>query len=454
MPKIAVIGGGISGLTAAYRLLQAGATPVLLEHSPRLGGAIRTFRDREWLMEAGPDSLLRVKPAALELAKELEVELIEAQSQGPPGIVRGGQVLPLPDGLRLMAPTQWIPFLKSSVISWPGKIRALCEALVPKRTEITDESVASFVSRRFGMEVMEILAQPLVGGIYAADLSRLSLQATLPMFEAMERSKGSVTAGLLSSSIRSSPPVPSSLFLTPRYGIEAIVNGLVERLPQASVRLCQPVLCVSRRPQGWKVETTTDSEFFDGILFACSNRVAARLLARVVPEVQNSLGHTVHVSTATVHLKLEADQITRPLTGSGFVVPHLEGLDITACTYSHRKFAHRAPPGHALLRIHLGNAMNPYILRCDDFQLMDRAIQQITPILGLRGGPKESYVARHSKVLPQYGVGHCQRVLQAQTSLALHSGLALAGNGLSGVGLADCVSTAQAAVKSLLGALR
>lgn len=453
MAKIAVIGGGISGLTAAYHLRRSGAHPVLFEHGPRLGGAVRTFRHQGWLLEAGPDSLLRTKPAAVELAQELGIELVPTSSSGPPGVVRGGSVIPLPEGLRLMAPTRLLPFVTSPVMSWTGKLRALCEALIPRRCQEEDESVASFVSRRFGFEMMEVLAQPLIGGIYAADLARLSLRATLPMFESMERQRGSVTAGMLAS-LRHAPVSAGGLFLAPRHGMGALIEALAKETPDADLRRKLPVHRVAQGGDGWTVESEAGSESFDGILFACSSRVAAGLLSNIVPEVQQALGQTAHVSTATVHLKLEEDQLTQPLSGSGFVVPHLEGREITACTYAHKKFPERAPKGKALLRVHLGNAMNQEVLKCDDFQLIERAISQIRPILGLRGQPEESFVARHHKVLPQYSVGHCQRVARAKSALARHHGLAMAGNGLTGVGLSDCILAAQTAANSLLGALR
>lgn len=453
MPKIAVIGGGISGLTAAFHLRRSGAHPVVFEHGPRLGGAVRTFRHQGWLLEAGPDSLLRTKPAAVDLAQELGVELVPTSSSGPPGIVRGGQVVPLPDGLRLMTPTRLLPFVRSPVMSWTGKLRALCEVLVPRRHRDDDESVASFVSRRFGFEMMEVLAQPLVGGIYAADLSRLSLRATLPMFESMERQRGSVTAGMLAS-LRHAPVSAGALFLAPRHGMGALIEALAKETPEADLRRELPVRRVFLKGETWTLESEAGSERFDGILFACSSRVAAALLSKLVPEVQQALGQTAHVSTATVHLKLNEDQLTQSLTGSGFVVPHLEGSEITACTYAHKKFPERAPKGKALLRVHLGNAMNQEVLKCDDFQLIERAVNQIRPILGLRGEPQESFVARHHKVLPQYGVGHCQRVVRAKTALARHRGLAMAGNGLTGVGLSDCILAARTAATSLLGALR
>lgn len=452
MPKIAVIGGGISGLTAAYRLHQSGAHPVVFEHSPRLGGAIRTFRHEGWLLEAGPDSLLRTKPAAMELARELGIELVESCSHGPPGIVRDGRVLPLPDGLRFMAPTRLLPFLMSPVLSWTGKLRAVCEGLVPRRTADGDESVSNFVSRRFGLELMEVIAQPLIGGIYAADLSRLSLQATLPMFETMERRQGSVTAALIASLNANRTP-PSSLFLSPRDGMESLIAALAEKLPHRDLRRNQPVLRLTPGAKGWEVDTATRSEHFDGVILACSSRIAAKLLSNIAPEACDFLSQTDHVSTATVHLKLEEDQIEKPLEGSGFVVPHLEGLEITACTFAHKKFSNRAPAGKALLRIHLGNAMNQNILKCDDFQLIKRAVQQLRPLLGIRGQPEESFVVRHTEVLPQYGVGHCRRISSALASLENHRGLALAGNGLTGVGISDCIRTAGTAVDSLLGAL-
>lgn len=453
MPKIAVIGGGISGLTAAYNLRQAKAQPVLFERGPKLGGAIRSLRHNDWLLEAGPDSLLRTKPAALQLAQELGVELLEASSQDPPGIVRGGRVFSLPEGLRLMAPTRLLPFLMSPVMSWSGKLRALCEALIPRRGDEGDESVGHFVSRRFGRELMETLAQPLIGGIYAADLSRLSLQATLPMFADMERQRGSVTAGLLAM-LGTTPPSKSSLFLSPRNGMESLTSALAQSIPERDLRRDHSVHALRSSAQGWELETSEGVEKFDGVVFACSSQVSSKLLAGIAPEIGEALGGTIHVSTATVHLQLDVDQITAPTTGSGFVVPHLEGMDITACTFAHKKFPHRAPEGKALLRVHLGNAMNQSVLRCDDFQLVERAVEQVRPLVGLRGQPRESFVARHSRVLPQYEVGHRRRVARAQASLAFYRGLALAGNGLNGVGLSDCITVARTAAESILKSLR
>lgn len=453
MPTIAVVGGGISGLTAAYRLRQSGAHPTLFEHGPRLGGAIRTFRQEGWLLEAGPDSLLRTKPAAMELAQELGIELVESCSLGPPGIVRNGQVIPIPEGLHLMAPTRLLPFLTSRILSLPGKLRAACEALVPRRSETSDESVAQFVARRFGLELMELIAQPLIGGIYAADLSRLSLQATLPTFEALERQKGSVTAGLLGSLNTKSAP-KSPLFLTPRDGMEALITALADKIPSEDLRCNQPVLRISRRPTGWEIQTATTIELFDGVVFACSSQVATKLLAEISPESCESLSPTVHVSTATINLMLDENQITKNIVGSGFVVPHFEGLELTACTFAHRKFPYRAPAGKALIRLHLGNAMNQNVLKHDDFHLIKHAIEQVRPLIGLQGQPEESFIARQKEVLPQYGVGHSHRIARAKSSLSRHRGLILAGNGLTGVGISDCIMAATTATDSLLGALQ
>ena len=171
--QIAVIGGGISGLTAAYQLRQSGASVTLFEAGPRLGGAIQTVQQHGCLMEAGPDSLLVMKPAAVQLARELGLELVASVAEGPPGVVHKGRIQPLPDGFRMVAPTQLLPFVRTPLLSLGGKLRAGLEWLVPATRASEDESVADFVTRRFGREVLDTLAQPLIGGIYAADPARL-----------------------------------------------------------------------------------------------------------------------------------------------------------------------------------------------------------------------------------------------------------------------------------------
>lgn len=451
MKKVAVIGGGISGLAAAEYLRRGKARPVVFEQSARWGGAVRTVRSDGWLMEAGPDSLVAAKPAALELARELGLELIAASSQGMPSVVHRGRLLALPEGFRLIGPTRFWPFVLSPLLSWTGKLRAALELFVPVRPGEQDESVGHFISRRFGGELMETLAQPLIGGIYAADLHRLSLLATLPMFRALEKADGSVTAGLFKAMKNSSSAAAGAMFMTPREGMESLITALAEKLPSQDLRLQQSVLELRRHGErGWELQTTSDPELFDAVVLACSSKVASRLLAPFAPEAAQALAWTPHVSTATVQLRLEERQLGVSLKGSGFVVPHVEGLAITACTFAHKKYQGRAPKGGALLRVHLGNAMNQAVLEHDDERLAELAWRELRPLLKTSGSPQQAVITRHNETLPQYEVDHRCRVERAERALGAHRGLALAGNGLTGVGLADCVVRAKAAAQTVL----
>ncbi|MGE0491391.1 MAG: protoporphyrinogen oxidase [Vulcanimicrobiota bacterium] len=441
--QVAVIGGGISGLTAAYQLRQSGASVTLFEASPRLGGAIQTVRQHGCLMEAGPDSLLVMKPAAVQLARELGLELVPSVAEGPPGVVHKGRIQPLPDGFRMVAPTQLLPFVRTPLLSLGGKLRAGLEWLVPATRASADESVADFVTRRFGREVLDTLAQPLIGGIYAADPARLSLLATLPMFRQLEQSRGSVTAGLLAQ-MKKSGSSKGSMFVTPREGMQSLVQALADRLEE--VRLATPVEQLTPTPTGWEVKALGKTYPFRAVVLACAAPHLARL-TRFDPLLSDALGQIESTTTVTIHFLFEQCQIGRPLRGSGFVIPHVEGYHLTACTYSHLKYPGRAPEGKALLRCHVGNAMSQRAVLLEDQALCELALEELGPLLKLGGPPQQSMLVRHTQALPQYQVGHKELVAAIDRQMALHSGLALAGNGLEGVGVSDCITRARQAVE-------
>lgn len=441
MRSWAVIGGGISGLTLAYQLQKLGHRATVFEGGSRLGGAIHTIERDGCLMEAGPDSLLVSKPAAIELAKELGLEMISCRDTGPPGVVHQGRIYPLPEGFRLMAPTKLLPFAMTPLLSVKGKLRAGMEWAVPAQAGEQDESLADFVTRRFGREVLETLAQPLLGGIYAADPNRLSLLATLPLFRQLELSSGSVTAGLMAQLKRSRSAPGGSMFVTPRLGMWSLVQALSATL--SDVRRQSPVSRVFPTEGGWGVEVHGETEVFDGAVLACSAPQQARITA-FDPELSADLGSIRATTTVTIHMVFDESQFRYELSGSGFVVPHVEGQSLTACTYSHRKYEGRAPKGTALLRLHLGNAMRQDIVRLSDCELVDLALNELRPLVGLQGQPRACIVSRHWEVLPQYEVGHLGLVERIERRVAQHRGLTLAGNALGGVGVADCVARARA----------
>lgn len=445
MTSIAIIGAGISGLTLGYQLQKNGVSATVFEGGSRVGGALQTIARDGCLMEAGPDSLLLAKPAAIDLARELGLELIEAQKVGPPGVVHHGTIAPLPDGFRLLAPTKLLPFARTPLLTFQGKLRAGMEWAVPAARHQEDESLAAFVTRRFGREVLDTLAQPLIGGIYAADPERLSVLATLPMFRQLENSAGSVTAGLLAQLKKAPGAASAAHFVTPRQGMGSLVQALAERLPD--LRRQSPVSRLTPTAKGWEVEVHGESSLFSQVVFACGAPQQARL-SSFDPQLSELLGRIGATSTVTVHLLFDEVQFRHELQGSGFVVPHTEGCALTACTYSHRKYEGRAPRGKALLRCHLGNAMRQDLVRLADQELVELVLRELRPLVGLRGEPQTCLVTRHWEVLPQYDVGHLQLVQSIENRAAEHPGLFLAGNAFRGVGIADCVALAQKLAQS------
>jgi len=451
--RVAVVGGGISGLAAAYRLTRSGASVTLYEASDRLGGLVRTESHGAYLMEAGPDCFLD-KGGIVDLCRELGLEdqLIRVRPEARRSfIVRGGRLLPIPEGLYLMAPSAIRPFVRSPVVSWPGKARMLLDLVLPARRQDEDESLASFVRRRLGREALERLAQPLLGGIYGADPERLSLAATMPQFPEMERRHGSVIRGLLARRQQASG-ARYGLFLTFREGLQTLVDKLA--ISAGEVRSSTQVTQISPLPPRrerarvrepgatWTLQAGADRAEFDAICLAMPLPEVSRLIPGLpVPQVPCS-------SVATINLGFRRSQVRHLPEGAGFVIPQVERRAIMACTFSSQKFEGRAPADCVLLRAFAGGMLNPEAYALPDAELIARALQDLGELLAITGDPEEAWLTRCPNSMPQYEVGHQARV--AQLDQALSPDLALAGNTYHGVGLPDCLATGFAAADRLL----
>jgi oxygen-dependent protoporphyrinogen oxidase len=421
--RVAVVGGGISGLAAAYRLAQAGADVTLYEASSRLGGVVRTERRDGYLMEAGPDSFID-KAGIVELCGELGLadQLIRVQPGAQRSfIARGRRLLPIPEGLYLMAPSAFGPFLRSPVVSAAGKARMLLDLVLPPRRGQGDESLGHFVRRRLGREALERLAQPLLGGIYGADPERLSLAATTPQFMEMEQNQGGVIRGLLARSERASG-ARYGLFYSLRGGMQALVDALAERIPM--VRL------------GARVDSAAELQA-DAVCLAVPLPEVARLLpALPLPRVEYS-------PVATINFGFRRSQVQERLDGAGFVVPAVEGRTIMACTISSQKFEGRAPADRVLLRAFAGGMLGQAALELTDAELIAAALGDVNELLGIHGEPDAVWLNRLPCSMPQYGVGHLEAL--AQLEAGLPANVALAGNGYRGVGIPDCIASGFAA---------
>jgi protoporphyrinogen/coproporphyrinogen III oxidase len=462
--RLVVVGGGIAGLAAAHRAQELARIRgvsldlTLIEARPRLGGTIATEHVDGFLVEAGPDSFLSEKPWALALCQRLGAEdrLVRTDDRFRTVFVLfRGRLHPLPAGFQLLAPTRLAPFLTSRLFSWPGKLRMALDLVLPRGAG-DDESLAGFVRRRFGGEALERVAQPLVAGIYTADPDTLSLAATMPRFRELERDSRSVILGLRRAARRAPATAGASgarwsLFVTLRAGMEELVRLLGERLAPGAVRCKERVTGLERCGRGWRLGLADGSSVdADGVILAAEAHQCARFLRSVDPPLAQLLAEIRYASSAIVTLAYRRSDVAHPLDGFGFVVPRGERRPILACTFSSVKYPERAPAGHALLRVFLGGALDDQVLGSDDASLEMIARREVERVLGISAEPVLSRVGRHPAAMPQYLVGHLDRIDAIDRRLAAHPRLALAGGAYRGVGIADCVRSGEAAAERLL----
>jgi oxygen-dependent protoporphyrinogen oxidase len=470
--RIVVIGGGIAGLAAAHRIVELKSERrldidvALLEASHRLGGTIATERADDFLLEAGPDSFITEKPWALNLCERLQLtsRLVSTQpAYQKIHVVHNGKLEPLPEGFFLLAPTRFWPFIQSPIFSWAGKLRMAGELLVPRGNSGADESLGSFVRRRFGEEALERVAQPLVGGIYAADPDKLSLGATMPRFLEMERRQRSVTYAMWSAQRERARRRETgsgarwSLFVTLAGGMQEFVDGIAKRLPEGCVRLNQRVtgLRLDEHQKVWRVPLSGNEILeADAVIAAAPAIHTAKITAAVDSSAARELAEISYASTATMSLAYRLEDFPQPPNSFGFVVPAVEKRKIMACTFSSLKYPGRAPAGKILLRLFVGGALQQELFSADDAAMGKSVREEITSLLGVKAEPLVSRIWRHPNSMPQYHVGHQERIRRIETTLARFPTLALAGSAYHGVGISDCVRTGEEAAEAVVKALR
>ncbi|MBI2206925.1 MAG: protoporphyrinogen oxidase [Candidatus Rokubacteria bacterium] len=464
MTRVVVIGGGVAGLAAAYRAVEIARERGValdlrvLEARARLGGTIESVRTDGFLLETGPDSFLSEKPWALALVRRLGIEdrLVRTDDRFRKTFVwHRGRLHPLPDGFQLLAPTRLVPFVASSLFSWPGKLRMGLDLILP-RGVADDESLGAFVRRRLGAEALDRVAQPLVAGIYTADPDDLSLAATMPRFLELERRERSLILAMWRAARRTPVQGASgarwSLFVTFENGMEELVGALAERLPAGAASIHRRVVGVERADGAWRIATSDGEPLHaDHVIIASESHVASRLVRYVDPALATLLAEIPYSSAATISFGWRRDAIPHPLDGFGFVVPRTEGKALLAATFSSVKYPGRAPDGHVLIRAFVGGALNARILDEDDAALAALARRDLHDALGVTAEPLFARVARWPASMPQYRVGHLARIETIERRLATLPGLHLAGGAYRGVGIADCVHSAETAAARALG---
>src|SRR5205809_7662351 len=450
--RVAVVGGGVAGLAAAHRLVERGVREVvLLEAGDRLGGSIATKRSGGFTIEAGADALLTEKPWAVDLCERLGVSLVGTrEGERRTYVVHDGRIEPLPEGFLLLAPTDLRALAASPLVAWRGKLRRALDLVLPRRADAADESLAHFVRRRFGREALERVAEPLAGGIYTADAERLSLAATMPRFRELERKHGSVIRGLRAEAgATRAAGARYSLFAAPADGMGALVEGLARRLPEGVVRLRAPVGALARDGATWRVSSGGETLAADALVLAAPAWTAGPLLEPVDAVLGRLLGEIEYASSATVTLAYPSAEVPG-VRGFGFVVPAVERRALIACTYASRKFPGRAPEGHELVRAFVGGALRPDLLARDDDALVEVVRGELRALAGITAAPELVRVHAHRPAMPQYVVGHLERVAAIEARVAAFPGLALAGAAYRGVGVPDCVRSGEAAAEQVL----
>ena len=453
MPKTVVIGGGISGLAAAYSLQKSegpDANYLLLEASDHLGGKVVTYAGEGFLIEGGPDSFLTQKRAALDLCRELGLgdQLIGSNHTATPStyVLSKGKLHPMPEGMMLMAPTMILPILRSKLISWPGKLRMGLEIFIGRNTTVADESLGSFVRRRMGSELLAKIAGPLMAGIHAGDPEALSLRSTFPMFTDMEKTHRSLILGMMKrKKDQASQPATSprpSMFTTLSGGLQQLPDAIAARLNPQRVKLNTRVQSVAATGDQYKLTLADGSTLVaDNVIFTTPAYVTAEIVQQLDPALAEKLRRIRYVSTSTVSLAFRRSEITCDLNGFGFIVPATEGRKINACSWSSTKFSHRAPDDFVLMRVFIGGAFSEDLAEQDDATLIDIARNELREIMGITATPVLARAYQWRKSNPQYNVGHSALINEIDQRVSAHPGLYLAGAAYRGSGIPDCIQS-------------
>ncbi|MFZ1918701.1 MAG: protoporphyrinogen oxidase [Terriglobales bacterium] len=472
MPRVAIIGGGISGLSAAFALeekRQSGAQSdtkieyVLFEAAPRLGGVMVTDRADGCLIEAGPDSFLTEKPWAADLCRKIGLgdQLIgsnDADRKTYIVVHKNGRdrLVVMPDGLMFMVPTKIVPTVLSPLFSLRTKMRMAAEWFHPPHKAEADETVAQMVERHYGSEMVDLLADPLLSGVYGGEATDLSVRAVLPRFADMESKHGSLGRAMLAArkkmaTAAKAPPRP--LFTSLKEGMQQMVDALVARLDPATLRTSSPVQSLIPQDGGWTVSAGYQTDHFDAVIIAAPARAAAAVLGSADANLAAELAAINYSSSITVTLGYDKKVRHSLPPGFGFLVPRSAGRRMLAATFVHNKFPHRAPENRAIVRCFLGGSRDEQILDSTEDQILQIVREELRQIIALDAQPLFTRVYKWRAAMAQYSVGHLERLQRIEGLRQKLPGLALAGNGFSGIGVPDCVRSGTEAATKVLSEL-
>lgn len=467
---VLVVGGGITGLAAAYDLMRAGVPVTVAEQSDRWGGKIRTDVVDGFVVEAGPDSFVSYRPAALQLAGEVGLgdDVVPTLDPRRVWLRRDGRMVPLPDDMGVVLPTRLAPFVRTPLFTWPQKLRAGLDVVLPRTLGADDVSVGAFLRRRLGAALVTQLADPLFGGIYGTSVDELSLDAVLPQLRAAEEEHRSLllaslaqgrasraartAAGPRNGSARSGSP-----FRSLRRGMASLVHAVVEALenaPEVRLRPRTAVRSLDVQRGGSTVARLADGTTtrHDAVVVTAPGPVAARLLEDAVPRAARPVRSVRHATTAVVSLGYDADAFEVPLHGHGFLEAGPVPAVFSGCTFTSSKWPGRAPSGTTLLRAFVPDRSST-LLAADDRTVAATVERQVADVLPVHRPAIMRHVARWVDAMPVYTVGHLARLAAVDEAMAARPTWVLAGATYRGVGVPDCVASGRAAAERLLDRL-
>ncbi len=462
--RVVIVGGGISGLSAAFALLEQASSRdapfqcTVVEGQEYLGGKILTNRRDGVITEGGPDSFLTTKPEALALCEKLGLssQLINTnQENAQTFIYSKGRLRQFPQGLISMVPVKIGPLFHSGVLSWAGIVRMGADWMIPRRARAKDEeTLAEFFSRRLGSEAFDRLIEPLVSGIYAGDANELSADATFPHLVELERKYGSLIKGVLTTQrprLSPEPEVkPRTLFTTLRGGLGDLTASLTERLSGAGISLRRGASVRALHRLGSQADPSYRLELeeggaleAEGVILATPAYVSASLLRPFDDEASAFLDQIPYASTMTISMVFPEPEVKRLIRGYGFVVPSAENRSLIAATWSSMKWVERAPAGQCLIRCYLGRRGREDLLDLNDSALTERACRELETIAGIQSRPLHVDVYRWPRAMPQYILGHRERVRRIRERVARQPGLYVTGAAYDGIGIPDCIRDAD-----------
>ena len=461
--KIVIIGGGISGLATAYSLEERAkregksVSITLLEKKNQIGGNILTERVGDFLIEGGPDCFLSEKPWAIQLCEKLGIAdrlLCTNDEYRKTYIYWKGRLRELPEGIMLMIPTRFFPLLKSDLFSLAGKLRMGMELFIPKRKSGGDESLSEFVRRRLGQEIVERVAEPLVAGVHAENPDAMSIKSRFPRFVQMEEEYGSLIKGMLAKRkimLNSESGKPKwTMFMTLKNGLDELPLTIVKALKMTTIITNKEVSEINK-VSGYKIYLKNrDTIDADVVIFATPSYETGRLLRGLNSSISDQLDTIPYVSTATISLAYKKDSILHPMNGFGFLVPRVENRRIMGASWVSRKFSYRTPDDSILIRCFIGGSRNEELVSLDDKDMLKMIKEELKDVMGISAEPILTRIYRWEKAMPQYIIGHDERVSRIEESILKYPDMFVTGSAYRGGGISECIKNAQLTAESVL----